>query len=93
MDDLQFEVCIFEWRGTNGSWATDPQPRNILDIGLPIVVAYRFKNVLYVKTTDLDAKDSVWFRYNPDYCTWYRMLCAPWGEHPVPNCAAELLNQ
>ena len=93
MDDLQFDVCLFEWRGTDGNWAADPKPRKCLELDLPIVVAYRFKDVLYTKTTDLDRTDSVWFRYNYDYCTWYIILCAPWGERPLPNYAAELLYQ
>jgi hypothetical protein len=88
MDKPTFEVCIFDWRGIDGNWAMDPKPWDIWQLGRPVVLAYRFKTDLYTKTKTFT--NEIWFRYDSDYYTWYRILCAPWAEHPLPNIAAEL---
>ena len=71
------EVCIFDWWGTGGSKAKEPQPLNILDRGEPLSVVFRFCNVLYVKTTGEDQYDCVWFQYNTDLCSWMECEEAP----------------
>ena len=83
-----YEVCIFDWHGIDGKWATHPQPRDKFKLGRPVVLAYRFEGDLYTKTKT--HTNAIWFRYDYDDCTWYRILCAPWAEHLLPNIAAEL---
>jgi hypothetical protein len=83
-----YEVCIFDWHGIDGKWATYPLPSDKFKLGRPVVLAYRFEGDLYTKTKT--HTNTIWFRYDYDYCTWYRILCAPWAEHPLPNIAAEL---